>query len=137
MSQLALNLDLQPANGGAHTAAGVTELVLSRDCPEHASLLYPMLAFLSRQTQNQWITWVAPEGIDRQLFADYGVDTDKIRLVYPNSRTEVLQLIGQALALGNSHTVIANPGKLNDRELRQLESAAHQGQTQGLLLRLR
>ena len=120
-----------------HTKSGVTELVLSKDCPDHAELLLPMLAFLSHQAKDQWITWVAPRGINQSLLSQYGVDTRKVRLIHPSSSDDVLWITWEALAAGNSHTVIASPGKLTEKELRQLENAAHCGHTQGLMLRLR
>lgn len=147
MSRLASRLQKSPQrsvqaayNNQPHKAkqqSGVTELVLSENCPEHASLLFPMLAFLSQQAQDQWITWVAPKGIDRSLLNQYGVDTRKIRLIHANTAEDVLWITWEALATGNSHTVIASPGKLTDKELCQLESAAHKGLSQGLLLRFR
>ena len=142
MTQLARSLLKGPKQFAQPTRdssqqSGVTELVLSHDCPEHASLLFPMLAYLSRQAQDQWITWVAPKGINQALLSQYGVDTRKIRLVHASKAEDVLWITWEALAAGNSHTVIASPGKLSDKEFRDLEGAAHKGQSQGLLLRLR
>jgi len=146
MSQLAHTGYASPASrqtgiGRSPTRSGVTELVLSHQSPDHADLLLPMLAFLSQQTdpghQNRWITWVAPKGIDKALLQQYGVDSSKIRLIHITKPEDMLWITWEALAAGNSHTVISSPGKLSEKELRQLEAAAHQGETQGLLLRLR
>lgn len=120
-----------------HRNSGVTELVLSHDSQDQASLLFPMLAFLSQQAKDQWITWIAPKGISQALLKQYGVDTRKVRLVHVNNPEDILWVTWEALAAGNSHTVIASPGKLSDKAFRQLEGAAHRGQSQGLLLRLR
>lgn len=131
----------QAGPGTSPAQSGVTELVLSHESPDLANLLLPMLAFLSNQRdaahQNRWITWVAPQGIDKALLQQYGVDTGKIRLIHISKPEDILWITWEALAAGNSHTVIASPGKLSEKELRQLEAAAHQGQTQGLLLRFR
>lgn len=129
----------QTTNNGTHSCAhsGVTELVLSRDSPDQASLLFPMLAFLSHQAEDRWITWVAPKGINQALLSQFGVDICKVRLVHANRPEDVLWITWEALATGNSHTVIASPGKLTDREFRQLENAALCGKSQGLLLRMR
>ena len=117
--------------------AGVTELILSKECQQQAGLILPMLAFLSQQVQHQWITWVGPPHIDRQLLARHGVDLSKIRLIHTNHVEDILWMTWEALAAGTSHTVIASPGKLHDRQLYQLEAAAQTGQSQGLLLRIR
>lgn len=121
-----------PARNG-----GVTELVLSQDCPQQTALILPMVAFLSQQAKDRWITWIAPTGINKAMLENYGIDSRQVRLIHPGLNKDQLWIIWEALAAGNSHTVLASPGKLTDKELRQLEDAAQQGKTQGLLLRMR
>ena len=96
-----------------------------------------MLAHLSRQDADRWITWIAPTGIDRQTLEHYGVDTAKIRLIHASRREDILWITWEALAAGNSHTVIASPGKLREKSVAKLEQAADRGRAQGLLLRVR
>jgi len=117
--------------------SGVTELVLTSDAPEQLVLLLPMIAFLSNSCSDRWITWVAPHNVDRSLLEAYGVNTRYIRLVHCQDLPQLLRVTHNALASGNSHTVIASPGKLTDKELIHLESAAAEGQCQCLLLRVR
>ncbi len=116
---------------------GVTELILTSDTPEQLSLLMPMIAFLSNSSQDRWITWIAPHNISRELLESYGVNTRYIRVIHCHNQLSLLWVTWEALAAGNSHTVISSPGKLTDKELNQLELAAAQGQCQGLLLRVR
>ncbi|QEY14957.1 hypothetical protein D0C16_02600 [Cellvibrio sp. KY-GH-1] len=116
---------------------GVTELILTSDAPEQLSLLMPMIAFLSNSSQDRWITWIAPHNISRELLESYGVNTRYIRVIHCHDQLSLLWVTWEALAAGNSHTVISSPGKLTDKELNQLEQAAAQGQCQGLLLRVR
>lgn len=118
------------------SAFGVTELVLTHEGPEQLALLLPMIAYLSRQTSDRWITWIAPRHINRQLLEDFGVSTRCIRLIHCNDESS-LWIIWEAMAKGNSHTVIASPGRLNERELGLLEEAARQGECQCVLLRNR
>jgi cell division inhibitor SulA len=118
-------------------ASGVTELVLTNDSPEQLVLLLPMIAFLSNSCSDRWITWVAPHNVDRKLLESYGVNTRFIRLIHCTDPQHALWVTNEALNAGNSHTVIASPGKLTDKELTQLENAAAQGKCQGLLLRIR
>lgn len=118
-------------------SSGVTELVLTNDAPEQLVLLLPMIAFLSNSCTDRWITWVAPHNVDRELLESYGVNTRYIRMIHCTDSQHALWVTWEALAAGNSHTVIASPGKLTDKELSQLEVAAVKGKCQGLLLRIR
>lgn len=118
-------------------ASGVTELVLTSDTPEQVALLLPMIAFLSNSCSDRWITWIAPHNINRELLEAYGVNTRYIRVIHCQDPQTMLWITWEALAAGNSHTVISSPGKLTDKELAQLELAAKNGASQGLLLRVR
>lgn len=120
----------------AKSTSGVTELVLTSNSPEQLQILLPMLAFLSNQHENRWITWIAPEYLNRQVLEAYGVNTRCIRLIHC-APENLLWVTWEALASGTSNTVIASPGKLSEKELHHLEAAAHKGQCQGLLLRAR
>ena len=118
-------------------SGGVTELVLTSDSPEQMALLMPMITYLSNSARDRWITWIAPHNISRELLESYGVNTRYIRLIHCHDLPSLLWITWEALAAGNSHTVISSPGKLTDKELNQLEIAAMQGKCQGLLLRVR
>lgn len=131
-----VRIDEQPG-GAPRYNKGVTELVLTSHSPEQAALLLPMLAYLSKTCHDRWITWVAPHNITRQSLESFGIDTRLIRLIHCHEQHNTLWITWEALAAGNSHTVIASPGKLTDKELKQLEAAAMRGNCQGLLLRVR
>lgn len=96
-----------------------------------------MLAHLSHGNLDRWLTWIAPGPIDRKLLEQYGVDARKLRLIHLPSDQDNRWIIWQALAEGNSHTVIASPGLLSDKEIARFEEAAQAGNCQGLMLRLR
>lgn len=132
-----LRIDTQVPASNPRRSGGVTELVLTSDAPEQAALLLPMIAYLSQHCGGRWITWVAPHNITRQLLENFGVDTRYLRLIHCKDVQQALWITWEALNAGNSHTVIASPGKLSDKELVQLEVAAQNGECQGLLLRLR
>jgi cell division inhibitor SulA len=116
---------------------GVTEVVLTSDAAAQEAILLPMIAYLSNHCGDRWITWIAPEQINRQVLESFGVDTRFIRLIHCKDEAQALWITWEALNLGNSHTVIASPGKLTDKEFLQLEVAAQAGECQGLLLRFR
>jgi len=118
-------------------ASGITELIITNGSPEQAALLMPMIAYITQSCKNRWVTWIAPLHVTREFLEGYGVDTQFLRLIHCNDEASRLWITWESLAAGNSHTVISSPGKLTDREMKQLESAARQGQCQGLLLRIR
>lgn len=121
----------------APTTGGITELVLTHNAPEQTQLLLPMVAHLSHTRSDRWLTWISPGKIDRRELEQYGVDPRAIRVIHAPQGRDNRWILWEALAKGNSHTVIANPGTLSDRELKQLEAAARQGHCQALLLRVR
>lgn len=121
----------------ATSSVGITELIIASGAPQQIALLMPMIAFISQSCSNRWVTWIAPQHITRDFLHAYGVDTRFLRLIHCSDEESSLWITWEALALGNSHTVISSPGKLTDKKLKQLENAAHQGQCQGLLLRVR
>ncbi len=116
---------------------GITELIIANASPDQVALIMPMIAFLTKSCANRWVTWIAPQHVSRQFLESFGVDTQYLRLIHCSDEQSRLWITWEALAAGNSHTVISSPGKLADKEFRQLENAAHQGQCQGLLLRVR
>lgn len=121
----------------AAPVSGITELIIANGSPEQAALLMPMIAFISQSCKNRWVTWIAPLHVTREYLEAYGVDTRFVRLIHCSDEASRLWITWESLAAGNSHTVISSPGKLTERELKQLEAAACQGQCQGLLLRIR
>jgi len=127
---------LQPSQTGT-ARCGITELIIANSSPEQAALLMPMIAFLTQSCADRWLTWIAPLHLSREFLESFGVDTRFVRLVHCKDEANRLWITWEALAAGNSHTVISSLGKLTDKELKQLESAAYQGQCQGLMLRVR
>lgn len=136
--QPSIQLELQPSQAPeAPPVGGITELVLTHNAPEQTQLLLPMVAHLSRTQSSRWLTWIGPGHIDRALLERYGVDPSTVRVIHASEKQDNRWILWEALARGNSHTVIASPGQLTDRELKALEAAALKGQCQGLLLRIR
>lgn len=127
-------LELAPKES---TSGGLTELVLTGDYAQQMALIMPMIAYLSKQDDNRWITWITDHKVNRSLLQKFGVSINSLRFIYSNHPEDQRWIAWDALTLGNSHTVIASPGKLNKRDLSQLETAARRGGTQGILLRSR
>ncbi|UTF60942.1 cell division inhibitor SulA [Gilvimarinus sp. DA14] len=121
----------------AQPDSGLTELVLTQGAGQSWHMVLPMIAHLSHQCDQRWLTWVTREPVPSHLLAQFNVDTSHLRLVHCKDDEQQLWVSWDALALGNSHTVIASPGKLNRQEFAQLERAAQLGACQGLLIRER
>lgn len=132
-------LALQPAShtGNKPLQHGVTELVLPVEQLGDMAMVLPMIAHLSQRDNNRWMTWIAPQGINRRLLEAYGVDTQRLRIIHTQTDIDCCWMIWEALSSGTSHTVIASPGVISDKALSQLDHAAKQGNCDGLLLRFR
>jgi cell division inhibitor SulA len=117
------------------TGGGITEIVLPN--ARSSAVYLPSLAFLSREGVDRWLTWLVPQGIAKSALQHYGFDLAKTRFVYPKNQEQCFAFMRGALAEGNSHTVVGNPGKLTDEQIAHLEQAALRGQCYGLLLRER
>lgn len=118
-------------------AHGITEVVLPGSVEHEYAYILPMLAHLSRQSEDRWFTWIAPRGINRQLLMDYGFALDKVRIIYTHNDEETSRVLWDALSLGNSSTVVVSHEGLCANDISNLEEAARIGGTQGLLLRHR
>lgn len=125
----------QKTHKGSSETTGITEIILPHN--KGISLVMPTLAHLSHKTQDRWFTWLPPRGVTKALLQDYQFDLSKIRLLHPHDEDEMLWLLREALAAGNSQTVVASPGRLSDKQLTQLELAAASGDSTGLLIRYR
>lgn len=119
------------------TPSGVTELVLTKHAPDQAALILPMVAYLTHNACERWVTWIAPARISKAVLEKFAINTRRLRLIHTQDEQSILWITWEALAQGNSHTVIANTGKLCERELAELERAALYGHCQGVLLRVR
>jgi len=130
------------ADFASHSAsnqnAGVTEIVLSHNSAQGGyELVLPMLAHQSRNCEDRWFTWVAPENVSKALLQQYDFDLRKVRLIHTKSDIETLWVLWDALHNGNSSMVVGSLREISSSDCAKLEDAACQGDTQGLLLRVR
>ena len=114
----------------------VTELVFTQHSGDEVMLLLPMLAHLCR-VADRWITWINPDKVDREQLESFGVDTRKIRLIHCDPETNSHRILKEALQQGSSHTVITSMKVISDSALVELQRAAKQGDSHGLLVRYR
>lgn len=123
------------ANQSVNQTAGITEVVLPKD--NGFAFLLPMLAYLSQESNDRWLTWFPPAGINKALLESFGFDLSKVRIVNPKDKSQLFFFLWEALCQGNSSTVVASPGLLSESEFAQLENAARIGKCRGLLIRAR
>ncbi len=124
-------------NAAQQQRFGVTEVVLADGFGEHNVILLSILAHLTQTTENRWITWVGPLFFTRATLENAGINLKKLRIINTQSTEDTLWLFWEALANGNSGTVIAASNHCTETELLQLNRAAQTGQSQGIVVRQR
>jgi hypothetical protein len=120
--------------GGGWPRGALTEVLYDHSGIGELRLLMPALARLSHQ--GGWIALVAPPHIPyAPALRQYGIDLSRVLLIHPNSRTDSLWALEQALRTGTCGAVLAWPRQIDDRSLRRLQLAAEAGDTLGVLFR--
>ena len=114
---------------------GLTEIVLSDNTQQSLSMVLPMLAHISHQNQDKWLTWIAPHGVSKETIKEYNFANHKVRLVHTSDQSNILKLFQDALSNGTSDTVVVNIDALSEDARMQLEQASNSGNTNGLILR--
>ena len=117
-------------------AGKITEIILQDEDEYNFQLLMPLLAQLSKD--DRWFAWIAPpKKMPKSWLLQAGIDINKIMVLQPDQEHNELDLATKALKTGTCHAVISWPGRLNDEEFSQLQSAAKQGQSHAILVRPR
>lgn len=117
-------------------AGKVTEIVLHGSDFGQMTMLLPLLAQLSKD--DRWFAWIAPPAsLPKNLLEAAGIDLKKIMLLQPDHSHSTYQLACQALKAGTCHAVISWPGVLSNEELTDLEAAALNGNSHGIVIRER
>ncbi|QKZ04103.1 SOS-induced cell division inhibitor SulA [Pseudomonas eucalypticola] len=101
------------------------------------NLLAPMLRELSEDLDARWLTLVAPPAsLTQAWLRDAGLNRERILILQTGGNQTALQLAGEALRLGRSHTVVSwlNPLPVGARQ--QLIAAARIGDAQSLNIRM-
>ena len=114
-----------------------SELSLRGAAGNCLNLLAPILRDLSQDTNNRWLTLIAPpSSVTQAWLRDAGLNRERIILMHPRGKQSALELTREALRLGRSHTVVSwiNPMPASARQ--QLISAARTGDAQSLNIRL-
>jgi cell division inhibitor SulA len=124
-------VNVKPSTG---LAGKITEIVLQNSDVEQMTMLLPLLAQLSKD--DRWFAWIAPPAtLPKALLEAAGIDLNKIMLLQPDQNHSTYDLACQALQAGTCHAVITWPGQLDKEELTDLEAAARNGESHGILIR--
>ena len=110
----------------------IAEIVVARGHCE--ALVMPIIANFSQQN-NRWLTWITHRVPSKEQLLAHRVNLQTLRLIYINHPQEGHWLTWEALAQGNSHTVITEMNKLTKPDIHAMENAAIQGDAQGIIIR--
>jgi cell division inhibitor SulA len=114
-----------------------SELSLRGAAGNCLSLLAPILRELSQDTEERWLTLIAPpSSLTQSWLRDAGLNRERILLLQPRGTQSALELAREALRLGRSHTVVSWVNPISAASRQQLISAARLGQAQSLNIRL-
>jgi SOS-response cell division inhibitor, blocks FtsZ ring formation len=120
-------------------SSGLTEIVLpvsGSDFIGNFEMVLPMLAHLSHQTQNRWLTWITTTEISKADLSTYGFQLQNVQVVRVNQK-DVSWVLWEALSNGTSSTVVANVEHLSKLDFDNFDSACRQGNCRGLIFRSR
>lgn len=117
-------------------ARRIAEVIIPHIDDNHAVIL-PIIASLSQHNSEQWTTWITDRTPSKKALESMGADLSRLRIVHTSETTDTRWITWQALAQGNSHTVIAEQAHWEESELENMEVAAHNGDTRGILITLR
>lgn len=119
---------------------GITEVVTTNE-DDGLDMLLPMLAHLSRESKDRWLTWVAPKKlaarINKQALHAYDFALGQVRVILSENNESMLRFLWDALASGTSAHVVANLESLTEEDRTRLEEACLRGDARGLVLRAR
>jgi cell division inhibitor SulA len=126
-----------PLPGAAQPDADyLSEMSVSGSDGHCRLLLAPILRELS-EADGRWLTLIAPPAaVSPGWLRESGLNRERILLLQAGDAEAALELSCKALAAGCSHTVISWLGRLDKNKRRRLQTAASQGGTQSLNIRM-
>jgi cell division inhibitor SulA len=114
-----------------------SELSLRGAAGNCLNLLAPILRDLSQDSNDRWLTLIAPpSSVTQAWLRDAGLNRERIILMQPRGNQSALELTREALRLGRSHTVVSWINPISGSARQQLISAASSGNAQSLNIRL-
>lgn len=112
----------------------ITEVLIPEGQNSNA-IVMPLIASISGKQTDGWLTWITHRKPSKDQLTLLGAKTNKLRILHINANTDSRWMIWEALAKGNSHTVIADSYTLNAGDLNELEYAALKGNSLGICIK--
>jgi cell division inhibitor SulA len=116
-------------------ARHIAELIVP-NFNDNDSVILPIAASLSVHQSEKWTTWITHKIPSKSQLTMMGANLSRLRLIHINEHSDVRWIIWQALAQGNSHAVIAEQRAWSKEDIKDMEAAAKNGHTQGILVTL-
>ena len=116
------------------TEQNIAEIIVARE--SYQTVLMPLIATFSHYDR-RWLTWITDSVPSKEQLLAHGVNLRALRLIYISRHQDSRWLIWEALAQGNSHTIVTEREELTRQDIRLMESAATQGRAQGIIIRQR
>ncbi len=98
------------------------------------SIVLPIVASLSQQTSERWLTWITHHTPSKAILSMFSANFTHLRIVHIKKNSDARWVIWQALAQGNSHTVIAEQSHWEDSDKMDMEKAARIGDSKAVFI---
>ena len=112
----------------------ITEVLIPQGQNSNA-IVMPLVASLSNQQHEGWLTWITHRKPSKEQLALLGAKQQKLRIVHIKKETDSRWVMWEALSKGNSHTVIVDSHQLTEEDITALEVAAASGDCLGISVR--
>lgn len=113
----------------------ISEVIVPNFAENHC-VISPMVAAMSQSDSACWTTWITHRMPSRAQLEILGANLSRLRIIHIKENTDARWIVWQALAQGNSHSVIAEQCVWDKADIKDMETAAKMGNTQGILVTL-
>jgi len=122
--------------------SGVTVMNFAEDCSTDSQnsrfILNSLLSFASNADDQRWATFITCDPSEYLRLHQLKLNSKKFRIIYLKNKNDLLWVTWDALAAGNSHTVIIQSHlaeqSMSDDVYENLNKASRMGNTAGILL---
>lgn len=118
---------------------GVSELIIPAREEASFELLLPMLAHLSYQTENRWLTWIGSSSLTKSELIQHQLNANSVRVIQSANDAETLWMMWDALNNGTSAFVVSSftdSSTVTRKEIQQLENACTNGHSRALVVKM-
>lgn len=113
----------------------IAEVIVPNFNDNH-SVILPIAASLSHHQSEKWTTWITHKMPSKAQLTLMGANLSCLRIIHIKEHSDARWIIWQALAQGNSHAVIAEQRYWAKEDIKDMEIAAKNSDTQGILVTL-